>query len=398
MESNTFAAMEAIIIAGIIQSVFLALLLFNKKKKTTADLVLGSWLLFIGLHLLSLWFHYSEIQFKYPHLLGLGTFFPMLQGPFLFVYTSVVISKSGRFKRNYLWHGLPFALISIYGLFDFYLLNASDKLEYYRQLEIAPNIWYSIAFIFVVYNGPIYVLLSLFRFRKHRKNISDNFSYTEEISLSWLKYVLIGMGLIWLTVMGTELFDFISLEECKGDYVITSTIVFVVFFMGYFGFKQHSIYTDISLESARNAMQQHAQQKQQEPLHVDSFKVQAEKLKRTKKADKEKDIFLERLLDFMEKEKPYLDSKLSLGQLAEMIELSNNHLSEMIKTRLGKNFFDFINEYRIKEVKEKLADPNNKSFTLLAIAYDCGFNSKSSFNSLFKKYTGLTPSEYQRSV
>ena len=100
----------------------------------------------------------------------------------------------------------------------------------------------------------------------------------------------------------------------------------------------------------------------------------------------------------MENEKPYLDSKLSLKQLAAFLELSTNHTSQIINENLNKNFFDFVNDYRINEVKKCLSDSKFSQYTLLAIAYECGFNSKSSFNSLFKIKTGLTPSEYQKTL
>ena len=100
----------------------------------------------------------------------------------------------------------------------------------------------------------------------------------------------------------------------------------------------------------------------------------------------------------METEKPYLDGKLSLKKVATDLGISTNYLSQVINENLNKNFFDFVNEYRVEMVKEMIIDPSNKNYTLLAIAYDCGFNSKSSFNSIFKKHTGLTPTEYQKSL
>ena len=96
----------------------------------------------------------------------------------------------------------------------------------------------------------------------------------------------------------------------------------------------------------------------------------------------------------MENEKPYLNNRLGLKDVAEYLNISVHHLSQVINEQLDKNFFDFVNDYRVTEVKNLLRDPKHKQFTLLAIAYDCGFNSKSSFNSVFKKITGLTPSSY----
>ena len=106
----------------------------------------------------------------------------------------------------------------------------------------------------------------------------------------------------------------------------------------------------------------------------------------------------ERLVQFMEEEKPFLDNQLSLRQLADDLEVNTNYLSQVINERHGKNFVEFVNEYRVSALKEKLENPENRQFTLLSLAFDCGFNSKTTFNTAFKKITGLTPSQYLKKV
>ena len=98
----------------------------------------------------------------------------------------------------------------------------------------------------------------------------------------------------------------------------------------------------------------------------------------------------------MDEEQPYLRGDLTLGDLSNELSISAHNLSEVINTRLGKNFYDFVNGYRVQEVQRKLTNPAHKHFTIMALAYDAGFNSKSAFNSFFKKATGMTPSEYRR--
>ena len=108
----------------------------------------------------------------------------------------------------------------------------------------------------------------------------------------------------------------------------------------------------------------------------------------------EVDVYYSSLIQLMDSEKLFLDSKLSIKTVAEKLEISVNHLSQVINQQSGKNFFKFINEYRVEEAKKLLLDQSNKKYTILAIAYDCGFNSKSSFNTIFKQYTGKTPSDF----
>jgi AraC-like DNA-binding protein len=102
-----------------------------------------------------------------------------------------------------------------------------------------------------------------------------------------------------------------------------------------------------------------------------------------------------RLGRLMADEKPYRDSELTLLSLATKLSLSPHHLSQLLNERVGKNFYDYINEYRVDEVKRELVNPQKSNFTILAIALECGFNSKSTFNTCFKKNTGLTPSQYR---
>jgi AraC-like DNA-binding protein len=113
--------------------------------------------------------------------------------------------------------------------------------------------------------------------------------------------------------------------------------------------------------------------------------------------DKEKaSMYMDLLMRNMEEKKPYINPDLTLGQLAEMLSMSPHNLSEVLNTHLHQNFFDFINKFRVEMVKKDLVDPEKKNLKLFSIALDAGFNSKSSFNSIFKKLTGQTPSEYKK--
>ena len=102
------------------------------------------------------------------------------------------------------------------------------------------------------------------------------------------------------------------------------------------------------------------------------------------------------LILLMNREKPFLNSNLTLNQLSDILSVTPHNLSEVINTRLKQNFFDFINTYRIEQVKTDLKNPDKMHLKVLAIAYDAGFNSKTAFNTIFKKTTGKTPSQYRQ--
>lgn len=97
----------------------------------------------------------------------------------------------------------------------------------------------------------------------------------------------------------------------------------------------------------------------------------------------------------METEQPYINMDLTLKDLATALDTYPYYITQVLNTVFNQNFYDFINTYRVEEVQRRLSDPQFKNLTILAVAYDCGFNSKSSFNRIFKQKTGLTPSQYK---
>ncbi|SRR6266496_803464 len=110
----------------------------------------------------------------------------------------------------------------------------------------------------------------------------------------------------------------------------------------------------------------------------------------------EKEKILLTVLNYMQNNKPYLEPELTLDQLASQLSLKSRVLSQVINEILGQNFYDFINRHRIEEASRLLTNPKDEKITILEVLYEVGFNSKSSFNTLFKKYTGVTPTEFRK--
>lgn len=136
-------------------------------------------------------------------------------------------------------------------------------------------------------------------------------------------------------------------------------------------------------------------------------KIKARKQEEERKKEKYKtsallpetvDQVLPKLTRLMQEEKVFLDPDLSMQKLSQQLHVHYNHLSQIINKHMGKSFNDYINSYRIEEARKKLADPVESQKTILEIAYDTGFYSKSVFNTAFKKFTGMTPSQYKKKV
>jgi AraC-like DNA-binding protein len=135
--------------------------------------------------------------------------------------------------------------------------------------------------------------------------------------------------------------------------------------------------------------------KMRKPQTSESDELAAKKYEKSQLTPERSERYLNKLLQFMEAERPYVDGDLTIQKLAERLSIPASHLSQTINERLGKSFPDFINSYRVKEAKKKLLDPALKHLSVLGIAEEVGFNSKSSFNAVFKKHTDMTPSEFR---
>jgi len=123
-----------------------------------------------------------------------------------------------------------------------------------------------------------------------------------------------------------------------------------------------------------------------------------EKTERHIISNEERQQFLTHLEEFMKNEKIYFESSLTISGLAQRVKIPQRTLSFLINNSYQQNFFDFINSYRIEAAKRILSDPSKKKLTILEILYQVGFNSKSVFNTVFKKNTGLTPTDYRKSM
>ena len=378
--------MEVIFVIGAAQAFFLPLLIYNKAEKSRADLVLASWFVLIGLSLLG---HYLEVTGRaadFPVFLGFSTCFPMLMGPAAYVYTLAVTRSDKALKPILLLHALPYMVFTTIVFLSLFVYS-SGSIEADRLAIEDPDTPVFMALgLFRIFLGPVYLAFCLLILREHSRRIADEFSYTRNIDLGWLKKVVLSMLTIWVTVVAVNILgnfnDWIPMEQ--GDNLIYLAVTAVVFFGGFHGIKQQIIFSSPAetpvLESTPDVENKEAR------YHKSSLTAGQSR------------VILDRLTGFMDEEKPYLDGKVSLSQLADQLDVSSNHLSQVINENLDRNFHDFINGYRVDLVKQRLAESTGARPNILAIAYDAGFSSKSSFNEVFKKTTQLTPSQYWKKL
>lgn len=367
--------MTVVLNIGIILSFFLAILLFSKKDKSLTDNILSLWLAVIGIHLTGYFLNYKGYWDIYPHLIGITAPLPLLYGPFLYLYVLYSLKSKKQFhKRDYLHFAA--ALVSYLLMMPFYFsYSAEEKIKVDKGLIDDYSVFSSILLVSFVLSGIVYAILANRLLLKRHKIVEENYSYSSRIDMNWLRFSIIGIGLVFITAAVVIVFrEMLGFQfPFNADILFYSIIVAFVVFIGYSGIRQQDLFTN----NVKN--------------EDDLAKTEGE-YKRSGLKQEIANIKHRELLALMEKEKPYLNPKLTLNELAHSLSLSSNHLSQIINQHEQVNFHDFVNKYRVEEFIRRAR--SNKNFSILAHALDSGFNSKSSFNSVFKKYKSLTPSQY----
>ena len=298
----------------------------------------------------------------------------LLLGPLLYLYTKSICYSNFYFKRIYWFHSVCFLILFSFFLID-YLIRVNSKLEISAEpLQVYTYLGFLVFWTFYLSQLLIYVIFSISTLNNYRRSLKKVYSNTDKINYTWLHVLLFVYLLHWFSDTLSPIFYSVGLND-QDWYIIAnifSTFTLLVFttFTVIYGLKQSSIFAGIA----------------EKPKYADS-----------PLNDSNSEKYLEQLLNYIELSKPYLDSKLKITDLSNTLLIPEKQLSQLINQRLNKNFFDFINGYRITEAKKALSkdsNPNNGK-NILEIAFMSGFNSKTAFNRAFKKNTGLTPSQYK---
>lgn len=346
---------------------FFVFLLWSKPSKNIADVILSGWFLLIFLSICTAYIVHQNLS-GWNWLLELTDAAAILHGVFAFFYTKALTTKQFEWNRRVLLHLIPFvaALIFVYHPY----LNG-------QQISGAErNGLMVIKFII----AAIYLMASLRLLQQYREKIGDLFSHpSDTLELNWLRLLIWSFLIIlFISVFSQIIHHFTSFQIAQfGGFYTNLLIVLLVFLIGYFGFRQTMIFAPehLLVDLPGEIMAPAQKEKAPPPAPTKSYQL---------------------LLDFMRAHKPYLEPELTLYRLANQLSLPAYQLSQYINQYSGSNFFDFVNQYRTEEVKRRIKAGEAQHKTLLAIALDSGFNSKAAFNRAFKKFTGVTPSDYRK--
>jgi len=370
--------MYYIFILGIFEAIFLFALISTKKSKSLADSILGGIFFLFGLNILLSFIEFYNRQngYPFPGFINTTPPFILLHGPMLWFYIKAQTEQGFRFKPLHFLHFLPFLILQISFSLSIYFLPQTVKIqmdatEGFKQLP-----GYGLFMMMILISPLLYYFWTLRILHAYIRRIKNYFSKIENIDLKWLR-VLIISSLIMTSIINVSFFIDFFFPIAPFIWMQAASFIFVslyVLFLGFFGHKQESLFTRIPLQQA---------EAKQEPERT------------IKKAD---ETFIYKLLENMKESKPYLSPDLTLSSLSNGLNVPEEYLSGILNNQLNRNFFDFVNQYRVEEFKILCQNPKNDSYTLIGLAYDCGFNSKATFNRVFKKATGLTPGEFKQSV
>jgi AraC-like DNA-binding protein len=325
----------------------------------------------------------TGLYLSQPHLIRIGAPFVLILGPAMLFYITAI--RTGNIPSVQWLHFIPFLLYVIF-LLPFYLSPANIKIEWV-EVTMASSGFDSLLNLLKVihvfgYIAWIFRLLTIHP--AEVKGLAPDFKATD---LEWLRkltgmlLIVVALSIVVFGLSAAGMFDTIL-----ANFILGFVIAVLIYILGYRALTQPQIFGDRDYA----AWQYDSAWK----LFWGNLHFNRKENTGQDHQQREQDL-LQKLKHYMESEKPYRDSELSLSALSSATNIPQYLISRIINEHLDKNFFDFVNEYRVREVCDHLTDPAWNNFTILAIAMDAGFNSKSSFNTAFRKSTGRTPSEYK---
>lgn len=326
----------------------------------------------------------------------------LLYGPAFYLYTRVLTDQTEFRLNGRQWlHFLPItaAVLICYLLPEltseqYASLLYVDGLAGSQEVEVVASAISSIATVAVVSIG-VYLTLSIARLVRHSRVIRQQFSSIERITLNWLRNLLMALSVLYLILILGGYFSWLFGSDESVNQLLYLAIVAVIYAMGYMGLRQPAVFSGKGVDPGEHVSTKLPQQAELETLPSNVIKPRVKY--QTSALDAGMSAALrDELAQHMAVEKTYLNNKLTLSQLAEQLGISSNYLSQVINEQFEKNFFDYINGLRVEEAKSLLTNPNRSDTSVLAIALDSGFNSKSSFYTAFNKIVGVTPSQYRK--
>lgn len=361
----------------IFQLLLLAFFLFSiRKGKPTSNKLLAIFFLLLAFNLGDGLLVYYGFYKKFPQLAHLEDGFVFLVGPVLYFYTKSIVYKQFKLKTNDILHLIPFTFFTF--LFQlFYHLQPEDYQKVIQsaiqQQRLPAGFYFSIVVVYA--HIGVYLFYAYRDIVFYRHQIREKFSHLGQRNLDWLMFMIVSVGTLLLLSFVYSFLPLATKTFFNSGLIIVIGFIFVfINTIVWKALRQPEIFSGVEDE------------------------LKKEKYAGSSLSEAERNTGRLRLDLLMTTEKPFLNADITLEELAEKSNMASKKLSQLINENYHQNFFDFINSFRIREAQRLLKESSDANLTVLEVMYQSGFNSKSSFNTLFKKKTGQTPSEFKMSL
>ena len=355
-----------------------ALLEVFKRPKERQNVFLKGLLLLLLIHLAGELFIYSGAYVYAPALAGAQFPFRVLLGPALYFYAHASMSPNKKIDKQLWALTLSGPILVLLAMLPFiFMITPAEKLALANPSTRDPELWQiavftclSTTFVFIIFT-ILFLVLALKLHNSHRQQLMERFSEIEQRSLAWFRPVLLVWGAVWL-MYAVEF----SLSALGWFWFGSAIVLPILETIALAIFIQKALSQKVLNESEKGVPR--ASQTRTALLSAERMQLIASKLEHAMKEDK-----------------LFLQDNLSLNKLSESISETENHISETLSQFLHTKFFQFVNSFRVEEAKKALQDRDK---LITSIAFDVGFNSKSTFNTAFKKIVGYSPSAYRNSL
>jgi len=298
-------------------------------------------------------------------------YFGLAIPPSIYLFLRSLVNSDFRFEARQLWHYAPYLLNFAYHLAVG--MQGADFANWWQQNVDSRYLFYILLEGVELVQHIVYLALSIRLYRQYRAWIEKEFSDLDKVEFAWFRGFLFVFTLKTVEVWAFAIYYLFVGEQYDKLWWGYFADTVMTYFLSIFGYAQPPVRRIYFKENS-------------------SAKIDLPKNAPGRDLDLE--AWKTRVLDFFEKEKPWIEPELTLSELAAKMGSNSSVLSQVINAGFDKNFNDFVNGYRVGAFKQKIRQPETAHLTLLAVALDCGFNSKATFNRAFRKLTGLSPKEF----
>ncbi len=361
-------------------ALFLSFLVFTVRQdaNVTANRWLAAFLLSLGIFMIEDGLYEFGVMAKNLWLLGVLDQSIFLAAPLLYMAVSEFVAVQRVWKWYQLLHFVP-ALIFLLLSMPLFFSDATEKAKYLITEQTPMQLTDWIIVLALIGQFFVYEILCFRKLIKHQRNLQNITADAQRGNLDWLLYFLVGI-MIMTATWAISVISFRSYSDPRWQ----EPIYFIgVYALGYFTMRQKEVFP-FSYNDRKEVAE--LLEEQENTTEQQLYYFSSERLQLTKND----------LLEKMETKKPYLDPELSLPTLAHQMNLSLHEMSELVNQGFQENFAQFVNRYRVEESKRLLLSRQHGHLSIVGIAFEAGFNSKTTFNTVFKKNTGISPTEYQK--